>query len=85
VGARRADILTQFLLEAVVLSMLGGLFGVLIGMVASQFTIAGVHPVVVPWSVGLAFGVAAAVGLFFGLYPASRAATLPPAVALRHD
>jgi putative ABC transport system permease protein len=85
VGARRVDILAQFLAEAVLLSMMGGVFGVLLGVAISQFTIAGVQLVVVPWSVGLAFGVAVAVGLFFGLYPASRAASLPPAVALRHD
>ena len=85
VGARRADILTQFLAEAVLLSMLGGLAGVAIGLFGSEFKIAGVQPVVAWYSVGLAFGVAVAVGLFFGLYPASRAATLPPAVALRRD
>jgi len=85
VGARRADILSQFLLEAVLLSMLGGALGVLAGLFACQFTIKGVQPVVVPWSIGLAFGVAVAIGLFFGLYPASRASRLPPAVALRRE
>ncbi len=85
VGARRSDILSQFLAEAILLSMLGGLLGVAVGLIGSQFTIDGVQPVVAWYSVGLAFGVAVAVGLFFGLYPASRAATLPPAVALRRD
>jgi len=85
VGARRSDILTQFLAEAVLLAMLGGLAGVAVGLFGSRFKIAGVQPVVAWYSVGLAFGVSVAVGLFFGLYPASRAATLPPAVALRRD
>ena len=85
VGARRADILSQFLAEAVLLSMLGGLVGVAVGLLGSRFKIDGVQPVVAWYSVGLAFGVSVAVGLFFGLYPASRAATLPPAVALRRD
>ena len=85
VGARRSDILTQFLAEAVLLAMLGGLAGVAIGLLGSRFRIAGVQPVVAWYSVGLAFGVSVAVGLFFGLYPASRAASLPPAVALRRD
>jgi len=85
VGARRSDILSQFLAEAVLLSMLGGLVGVLVGLLGSQFTIDGVKPVIAWYSVGLAFGVSVAVGLFFGLYPASRAAALPPAVALRRD
>jgi len=65
--------------------MLGGLAGVAIGLLGSRFRIAGVQPVVAWYSVGLAFGVSVAVGLFFGLYPASRAAALPPAVALRRD
>lgn len=85
VGAKRSDILTQFLAEAVLLSMLGGIVGVGIGILGSQFKIAGVQPVIAWYSVELAFGVSVAIGLFFGLYPASRAATLPPAVALRRD
>jgi len=85
VGARRSDILSQFLAEAVLLSMLGGIVGVAIGLLGSRFKIDGVQPVVAWYSVGLAFGVSVAVGLFFGLYPASRAAALPPAVALRRD
>ena len=85
VGARRADILSQFLAEAVLLSMLGGLIGVAVGLLGSRFTIDGVTPVVAWYSVALAFGVSVTVGLFFGLYPASRAASLAPAVALRRD
>ena len=67
------------------LSMFGGLVGVIVGLTGSQFTIAGVVPVVAPYSVVLAFGVALAVGLFFGLYPANRAASLRPIDALRYE
>ncbi|HEY7630165.1 MAG TPA: ABC transporter permease [Thermoleophilaceae bacterium] len=85
IGARRADLLTQFLSEAVLLSIIGGVTGVLLGVVGSQFTIAGVHPVIAPYSIFLAFGAAVATGLFFGTYPASRAARLRPIEALRFE
>jgi putative ABC transport system permease protein len=85
VGARRSDILLQFLIEAVLVSLLGGIAGVLLGMIGSQFTIAGVHPVIAPYSVALAFGAALATGLFFGTYPATRAAALRPIQALRFE
>ena len=65
--------------------MLGGLLGVAAGLVGSRFTIVGVHPVVEPYSVVLAFGVAVGVGLFFGIYPANRAAALRPIDALRYE
>jgi putative ABC transport system permease protein len=85
VGARRGHILAQFLTEAVVVSILGGLAGVAAGIVASRFRIAGVQPVIATYSVFLAFGAAAAAGLFFGTYPASRAARLRPMEALRFE
>jgi putative ABC transport system permease protein len=85
VGARRSDILVQFLVEAVLVSLFGGLTGVVFGIVGSQFTIAGVHPVIAPYSVLLAFGAAVLIGLFFGTYPAGRAASLSPIEALRFE
>jgi putative ABC transport system permease protein len=85
IGARRSDILGQFLVEAVLLSLLGGALGVIAGLIGSRFRIVGVTPVVAWYSVALAFGVALAVGLFFGLYPANRAASLRPIEALRHE
>ena len=85
IGAGKPDIIGQFLAEAVLLSLFGGIVGVVIGLVASQFTIVGVQPVVAPYSVFLAFGVAILIGLFFGLYPANRAASLRPIDALRYE
>ncbi len=85
VGARRSDILIQFLVEAVLVSLFGGIAGVIAGLLGSQFTIAGVHPVIAPYSVFLAFGAALLTGLFFGTYPAGRAASLKPIEALRFE
>jgi putative ABC transport system permease protein len=85
IGARRSDILTQFLTEAMLVSLFGGLTGVLVGVVGSQFEIAGVHPEVATYSIFLAFGAALASGLFFGTYPAARAAALRPIEALRFE
>jgi putative ABC transport system permease protein len=85
VGARRSDILTQFLCEAVLVSLIGGLTGVLVGVIGSQFQIAGVHPEIATYSIFLAFGAAALSGLFFGTYPAARAAGLRPIEALRFE
>jgi putative ABC transport system permease protein len=85
IGARRSDILTQFLCEAVLVSLIGGLTGVLVGVIGSQFEIAGVHPEIATYSIFLAFGAAALSGLFFGTYPAARAAGLRPIEALRFE
>jgi putative ABC transport system permease protein len=85
IGARRSDILGQFLTEAVLVSMLGGLTGVVIGLVGSRFRIAGVQPSVALYSVPLAFGASVLAGLFFGTYPAGRAARMKPIDALRFE
>jgi putative ABC transport system permease protein len=85
IGARTAHILSQFLTEAVMLSLLGGLLGVSAGLIGSHFRIVGVQPVVESYSIFLSFGVAIGVGLFFGIYPASRAAKLKPIDALRYE
>jgi putative ABC transport system permease protein len=85
IGARRGDILGQFLTESVLLSLVGGLAGVAAGLVGSRFEIVGVQPVVQLYSVVLAIAVGVAVGLFFGIYPANRAASLRPIEALRYD
>jgi putative ABC transport system permease protein len=85
-GARRRDILSQFLIEAVFLSAAGGMIGIGIGIVGSiEVSHLGSLPgtVISPLSVALAFGVAALVGILFGLYPAWRASRLDPITALR--
>jgi putative ABC transport system permease protein len=86
VGARQGHILTQFLVEAVLLAGIGGLIGAGIAIVLSKVvTIENVTPVVEPYSVALALGFAVGVGLFFGIYPANRAAKLRPIDALRYE
>jgi putative ABC transport system permease protein len=86
-GARRSDITAQILTESVVLSMFGGVIGTLLGA-AIATTIARFTPIpasVELWSVALGIGITAVVGLFFGLYPAMRAARLDPIEALRRE
>ncbi len=87
IGARRQDILLQFLLEAIVLSVAGGFLGILLGagIAAGVNTTGLIQTVVSPSSVLLAVGFSVAVGLFFGLYPAARAASLHPIDALRYE
>ena len=88
VGAKRRDILMQFLIESVVLSLIGGLLGIAIGALAawgiSQLQ-SDLTAVVTPQSIMLATSFSAAVGLFFGIYPATRAARLNPIEALRYE
>ncbi|HEX3612722.1 MAG TPA: ABC transporter permease [Sporichthyaceae bacterium] len=85
IGGNRRDIIAQFLGEAVILSMIGGTIGVVIGVTVAHFPIAGVQPQIAPYSIYLAFGVSLFTGLFFGFYPASRAASLRPIEALRYE
>jgi putative ABC transport system permease protein len=86
-GAKRRDITLQFLVETVVLSVGGGLVGVLLGIlvpfIVSHLT--EMKTLVTLWSVVLAFGISGAVGIVFGLYPAKAAAQLDPIEALRHE
>ena len=84
-GAPRRVILTQFLIEATLLSVIGGALGVVAALIGSSFEIVGVKPVIVPSSIGLALGVSIAIGLFFGGLPAGRAARLRPIDALRYE
>ena len=84
-GAQKADIVTQFLAEAMLLASLGGLIGVALGVGIGHLKSATMHPVVSPGSVVLSFCVSVLIGIFFGAYPASRAAALTPMEALRYE
>ncbi|MEM1293793.1 MAG: ABC transporter permease [Verrucomicrobiota bacterium] len=104
-GARRRDINRQFLIETILLSVGGGISGILGGLtcgslIATLFwligilfpemltampeTVRDIEPIILPWSIPLAFGISVAVGVIFGLYPARRAAAMNPIDALRH-
>jgi putative ABC transport system permease protein len=88
VGAKDRDILIQFLVEAVTLSVLGGLFGVILGVGGAWLItplLGGMQALVTPQSVALALAVSLGIGIFFGLYPANRAARLNPIDALRYE
>jgi putative ABC transport system permease protein len=93
VGARQADILTQFLTEALMLTVLGGLMGAALGIGVALFldgrSIAGLGnnvQTIISWpSVAIAFAVSAGIGVFFGIYPAQRAGSLRPIDALRYE
>ncbi|NQU21157.1 MAG: ABC transporter permease [Candidatus Nealsonbacteria bacterium] len=105
-GAKRSDIIRQFLVETVALSTVGGIVGVLVGLACrpvSNLILAGLNrfvpevmdqlppliktaePIIVPWSIPLAFGISVTIGVVFGIYPAMRAAAMDPIEALRHE
>jgi putative ABC transport system permease protein len=93
-GARERDIRLQFLAEAVVVSFVGSGAGVAVGMLLSVLVVAGLRAftpatdigfVISPWTVALAAGIAVAIGLAFGTYPARRAGRLSPIDAIRHE
>ena len=86
-GARRADIVRQFLVEATLISLVGGSIGVLVGVTMSRLIafLAGWSTIVTMSSVLLAFAVSVTVGLVFGLFPATKAAGLDPVEAIRYE
>ena len=87
IGARQADIIRQFLTEAVLISILGGLLGIAFGFTLSKViaAAAGWSTVVTATSIGVAFGVSVGIGLLFGIYPAVQAAKLDPIEAIRYE
>ena len=82
-GATRGAILGQFLAEAATLTLLGGVLGVIAALIGANYEIYGTQPVVLDYSIPLALGVSVAIGVFFGVYPAARAAAMRPIQALR--
>jgi putative ABC transport system permease protein len=86
-GAKRQDILMQFLMESATMALVGGAIGVFFGVLAAKVvTIALAFPSAIAlWSVFAGLGVAVSVGIFFGVYPARKAADLDPIVALRSE
>ena len=86
-GAKRRDILLQFLIESVALSLVGGAIGITLGIVGSKVisSSAGWNTIVTPQSIALAFFFAAAVGISFGVFPSRKAAKLNPIEALRYE
>jgi putative ABC transport system permease protein len=87
IGAKRRDVIRQFLIETTIISLAGGVMGVLLGVGLSQLIgyLAGWSTIVTTWSIVLAFFVSVAIGLIFGLYPAARAAALDPVKALHYE
>lgn len=104
-GARRKDITRQFLIETVLLSVGGGITGIIGGLTCEKFldlfrwslnqlvpemmqslpdVVQTMQPIIIPWSIPIAFGISVTVGVVFGLYPALRAAKMNPIEALRH-
>lgn len=87
VGAKRRDIINQFLTEAVILSASGGFIGIILGLLIPKAVtkFAGMMTIITPWSIIISFTISVAVGIGFGLYPAKKAASLDPIQALRYE
>jgi putative ABC transport system permease protein len=87
IGAKRRDILLQFLTEAVLLTTMGGIIGMLVGVAGARLvaSLVGWPVLISPTTIVVAFGFSAAVGVFFGFYPARKAASLNPIEALRYE
>jgi putative ABC transport system permease protein len=87
IGAKQANIMFQFLTEAITLSLVGGIIGVILGYIASSFVSKanGWTLLISPSAVGISFAAASMVGIFFGWYPARKAARLNPIEALRYE
>lgn len=87
IGAKGRDILAQFLIEAILISVTGGIIGILLGIGASLIVNVGFHfPIYIqPWSVGFSFAVCTLTGVFFGWYPAQKASDLDPIEAIRYE
>ncbi|MBI3353751.1 MAG: FtsX-like permease family protein, partial [Nitrospirae bacterium] len=87
IGAKTWDIRLQFIIEALTLSLMGGIIGIVIGLTGSEILsiIAGWPTIVSPLSIFLAFGFSGLVGIFFGFYPAYKASLLNPIDALRYE
>src|SRR5438477_12265306 len=87
IGARQSDIIRQFLSEAVLIAILGGLIGIAFGFTLSKLiaSAAGWSTVVTGSSIAVAFGVSVGIGLLFGIYPAMQAARLDPIEAIRYE
>jgi ABC-type antimicrobial peptide transport system permease subunit len=87
IGAKKADISLQFLVESILLTFSGGLFGIILGwLVAFALSTFGIIQASVSWnSIALAFGISAGIGIVFGYYPARRASNLNPIEALRYE
>lgn len=87
IGAKRTSVLAQFLLESIVMCLVGGVVGIILGSTGVVFVAQAlkVPPIINTQAIVMAFGFSALVGLFFGLYPAMRASRLTPIEALRYE
>lgn len=87
IGAKTKDIMAQFLVESVVISLIGGFIGIVVALIGAQFAgdFLGIPPAITTWLIALAFLFSMSVGVFFGVYPATKAAKLDPIMALRYE